>query len=106
MYISNTESSEFLMKKIYLHIGYPKTGTSAIQKMVSINDNNLIENGILYPNECRVLNRTLDLEKDSYVDHKLPLSIMKNELKPINNLIKEINGSDPLRRICQSHRLY
>lgn len=35
--------------KLYLHIGYPKTGTTAIQEFLSLNRGSLRQDGILYP---------------------------------------------------------
>ncbi len=39
------------MKTVYLHIGFHKTGTSALQEYLSEHRDYLFENGILYP-EC------------------------------------------------------
>ncbi len=37
------------MKKLYLHIGIEKTGTSAIQRFLAINSQELLKNDFLYP---------------------------------------------------------
>lgn len=37
-----------LKKKLFLHIGFHKTGTSALQEYLNENRNKLIENGVLY----------------------------------------------------------
>ena len=37
------------MKKVYLHIGAGKTGTSAIQSYLAMNEDNLLDNGYYYP---------------------------------------------------------
>lgn len=37
------------MKQLYLHIGYPKTGTTAIQEFMHLNRENLLKQKILYP---------------------------------------------------------
>lgn len=36
-------------KNLYLHVGWPKTGTSAIQAQIQAQHDDFIENGILYP---------------------------------------------------------
>lgn len=37
------------MRELFLHIGYPKTGTTAIQEFLNINRGKLRERGVLYP---------------------------------------------------------
>lgn len=37
------------MRQLYLHIGYPKTGTTAIQEFLFSNRERLLEHGVLYP---------------------------------------------------------
>ena len=41
------------MKRIFLHIGQPKTATTTIQNFLAINRHELIKNGWLYPNAGR-----------------------------------------------------
>ncbi|MBY5921251.1 hypothetical protein [Ferrimonas balearica] len=43
------EGISSLRKRIFIHFGPPKTGTSAIQKWMQNNRKNLLEQGILYP---------------------------------------------------------
>ena len=38
-----------LIKNVYIHVGPPKTGTSAVQKWLNSNQRFLKENGIYYP---------------------------------------------------------
>jgi len=40
------------VKELILHIGYPKTGTTSIQKFCFLNRPKLMEHGYLYPNSC------------------------------------------------------
>jgi len=40
-------------KQVYLHIGYNKTGSTAIQSSFFANANSLKKQGVLYPLECR-----------------------------------------------------
>jgi hypothetical protein len=40
------------MKKLFLHIGFNKTGSSSIQQNLSLNENHLMEQGIFYPNDA------------------------------------------------------
>jgi len=39
--------------KIFVHLGFPKTGTTSLQKWLDKNSANLEENGILYPKSLR-----------------------------------------------------
>jgi hypothetical protein len=41
------------MRKLYLHIGMPKTGSSAIQAFLLLNANELKKKGYYYPNDCK-----------------------------------------------------
>lgn len=45
------------MKKIYLHIGCGKTGSSALQLWLHQNIKNLLETGILYPSDIKKLDK-------------------------------------------------
>jgi len=42
------------MKKLFLHVGYPKTGTTGIQKFLEDNAEILARNGLLYPKAGRL----------------------------------------------------
>jgi hypothetical protein len=45
--------------RLYLHIGYPKTGTTAIQTFMAMNASRLAETGVLYPHTGRNYNAHL-----------------------------------------------
>ena len=60
------------MKRIYLHIGYPKTGTTAIQMFLRSNWESLIEQGIYYPVDPM-------LESKRYPGNLLPLVVSLND---------------------------
>lgn len=65
------------MTKLFLHIGLPKTGTTAIQRFFYLNQVKLQENGILYPRTGR------DISKDYGPNHQelVNLLIDKNQYK-------------------------
>jgi len=48
--------------KLTLHIGHGKTGTSALQSFLALNENLLLEYGICYPK-----NYTFDAAKKGYI---------------------------------------
>ncbi|WP_444908840.1 hypothetical protein [Microbulbifer sp. TRSA005] len=78
------------MRKIYLHIGTHKTGTSSIQKFMSDNYSNLIKYGFLYPKVARVSHGS---------HHNLQFQITndpryKTKLGGWVELLKEINESN------------
>ncbi|MCF8352536.1 MAG: hypothetical protein K9H15_15315, partial [Bacteroidales bacterium] len=50
--------------KVYIHVGFHKTGTTAIQHFLNMNYKNLIKQGILYPLEIRLM-----FEKARYAHH-------------------------------------
>jgi len=57
--------------KIFLHIGYNKTGTTAIQRVFYYNITALDKKGILYPTKC------MDKRKPKpYAHHTLAESIL------------------------------
>jgi hypothetical protein len=52
----NKEQDVELNKEIYIHVGPPKTGTSAVQKWLSSNPSFLKEHGIYYPSHSVDIN--------------------------------------------------
>ncbi|WP_298215404.1 hypothetical protein [Acidocella sp.] len=42
------------MKQLYLHIGYPKTGTTSLQRFFSLNEEKFLKNKIVYPRTGRI----------------------------------------------------
>jgi hypothetical protein len=70
------------MKAIFLHIGYNKTGTTAIQKTFFKNRKLLVENNLFYPSLCRG-------DRKSNGHHSLAESLLfycKKTLPPYVNL--------------------
>lgn len=61
------------MKKIFLHVGCHKTGTSSIQKGLCLNEDKLLKRGVLYPKSGRI-NFTHDAR---FGHHHLAWSILK-----------------------------
>lgn len=69
------------MKTIYLHIGYNKTGTTAIQSTFFDNIKELAEQGIFYPQECRG-------KRKSPAHHSLAESLLFQIGKPLPDFVK------------------
>jgi hypothetical protein len=74
--------NHFKIKKIYIHIGPHKTGTTSFQKFCFQNKDILKEQGIYYPNMLMESNET---EHSRLVD-----LIQKSQIKQIPSLVKEI----------------
>ena len=71
-------------KEIFLHIGFPKTGTSAIQKFLSTNKKTFENAGVLYPNSGLT----------EYAGHVgLARAAQMKALKPFEILMSEIESS-------------
>ncbi|MEA3444792.1 MAG: hypothetical protein U9R19_08730 [Bacteroidota bacterium] len=68
-------------KTIYLHIGYNKTGTTAIQSTFYNNSKLLTENGLLYPANCMG-------KRKSPAHHSLAESILFRINKPLPKFVK------------------
>ncbi len=69
------------LKTIYLHIGYNKTGTTAIQSSFYLNRKNLKEAGLLYPDLCRG-------KRKSPAHHSLAESLLYQIGKPLPKFVK------------------
>ena len=48
--------------KLFLHIGLHKTGTSSIQESLIQNKDNLVKEGILYPNHIKIFDNILNTD--------------------------------------------
>lgn len=70
------------MKKIILHIGYNKTGTTAIQKSFYYNRKRLNKSGIFYPIKCRGKRR-------SKAHHSLAECLLYHIGKPLPRFVKK-----------------
>lgn len=83
-------------KKIYLHIGFGKTGTTSIQKMLHAGRANLLKQDILYPNTGIL----------QYGHHNLAVLGQENMDRNIETLfktlIKEIEDTEAQRIILSS----
>jgi hypothetical protein len=82
------------MKKLYVHIGMAKTGTSAIQSFLHTNRDELIKQGVLYP---------LSGQFPDHSHHELAFAFSPDGYRDdpdrdleeiLNSLSKEIEGSD------------
>ncbi len=67
-------------KQIYLHIGYNKTGTSAVQNSFYRNRKSLKKNGVYYPVKCRGKRR-------SPAHHSLAESLLYHIGKPLPRFV-------------------
>ena len=81
------------MKKIYLHIGYHKTGTTAIQALLTYNETFLNKKKALYPVNCRIANNVKSGGPQIYAHHLLPKYILSDAQNELEDLIAEINKS-------------
>ena len=70
------------MEKIILHIGYNKTGTTAIQNSFFYNRKSLKKNGLFYPNKCRG-------KRKSPAHHALPESLLFQIGKPLPHFVNK-----------------
>ena len=83
-------------KEIFLHIGFPKTGTSAIQRFLSINKKTLESNSVLYP--CSGLTE--------YAGHVgIAKAARMKALKPFEILRREIDSS-PCQKVVISSEYF
>ena len=69
------------MKKLILHIGYNKTGTTAIQNSFYYNRKSLEKNGLFYPKKCRG-------KRKSPAHHALAESLLFHIGKPLPRFVK------------------
>lgn len=69
-------------KTIYLHIGYNKTGTSAIQNSFYYNRKSLIRDGLFYPVKCRG-------RRKSPAHHSLAESLLFHIGKPLPQFVNK-----------------
>jgi hypothetical protein len=69
------------LKKIILHIGYNKTGTTAIQSIFFYNRKSLMNDGLFYPVRCRG-------KRKSPAHHSLAESLIYQIGKPLPKFVK------------------
>ena len=65
-WISNKETRGVLKPDLYIHAGFHKTGTTAIQNFLNMNYKALLRQGILYPLQIRKI-----FGKEDYAHHRL-----------------------------------
>jgi hypothetical protein len=82
-----------LKKDIYIHVGPPKTGTSAVQKWLSSNQTILQKQGVLYPSHSVDANGVSSGNVNCIydIDDKKQLSLNKDRLM---NLISNFNAGE------------
>ena len=68
------------MKKVILHIGYNKTGTTAIQNSFYYNRKSLVRDGLLYPYKCSG-------RRKSPAHHSLAESLLYHIGKPLPHFV-------------------
>lgn len=82
-----------MTKTVYLHIGTHKTGTTAIQALLSSNEKILKKKGVLYPRSCRLTNNPDLTADEAYAHHRLPLAILDGDETCPGRLCREITSS-------------
>ncbi len=63
------------MPRLFLHIGYPKTGTTGLQRYLSLNAARLKQRGILYPQAGRVTYKETGAVSDAHYGATFALDI-------------------------------
>jgi hypothetical protein len=92
-------------RQLVLHIGYPKTGTTALQRFWELNEGFLRENGLLYPATGRIhaahygFSYRLGHHNDGALDHFPPLEAL------VGALGDEMDGAGVNRALLSSEYL-
>src|SRR5882724_4089086 len=83
-----------MRKQLYLHIGFPKTGTTSIQMWLTENATALAAHGVLYPATGR------GRQEHDYGHHQLPRGLVTKPLSELavmwpdmTNLREEVDNS-------------
>jgi len=82
-----------LNKQIYIHVGPPKTGTSAVQKWLSSNQSFLRNHGVFYPSHSVDANGVSSGNVISIYDIDEKKQICLNKVR-LTNLINAFNASE------------
>lgn len=90
------------MKKLYIHVGLHKTGTTGIQALLTVNTKQLAERGVLYPATGRIANTVEYTADPAYAHHNIPLVTMSGDNSLLHKLIKEIKDSDSHTAVISS----
>lgn len=95
------------MKKIYIHIGSPKTGSTAIQNFLSQNYNHLLSKGVLYPKSASRNTNALGYSLLDFDDRPLSDINKKVDYKELySNLKNEIEKSECENIIISSEEFF
>ncbi|NOU66229.1 hypothetical protein GC096_19500 [Paenibacillus sp. LMG 31461] len=89
------------MKKIYIHIGMPKTGSSAIQAFLALNYENLLKRHVHFPNPPSFSQAFQTSSGNADVLYEL---FINNELIEIERFIESLGHEDKV--ILSSERLF
>jgi len=82
-----------LKPDLYIHAGFHKTGTTAIQHFLDMNYENLLRQGILYPLQVRLM-----LEKATYAHHGIAWYFgFGGKMAPINDVRKKVISAKQIR---------
>jgi len=90
------------MKKLYIHVGLHKTGTTGIQALLTANTKQLAQRGVLYPDTGRIANTLEYTAVPAYAHHNIPLVTMGGDDSLLHKLIKEIKDSDSHTAVISS----
>ena len=93
------------MKTIYLHVGYHKTGTTAIQTLLSANRERLAGAGILYPRACERENNPAFCQGRSFAHHALPNLLLQERHREPRMLRAQIDRL-PCERVVISSEVF
>jgi len=81
------------MRTVILHVGYHKTGTTAIQALLTANSMLLREHGVLFPEACAVPNTPEYCSSLAMAHHRLPLAILEEDQAALDALACELATS-------------
>ena len=90
------------MKKLYIHVGLHKTGTTGIQALLTANTKQLAQRGVFYPDTGRIANTLEYTAVPAYAHHNIPLVTMGGDDSLLHKLIKEIKDSDSHTAVISS----
>ena len=98
-----------MTRQFIIHVGIHKTGTSAIQKTLHVNRNNLLEAGWLYPTSCQFADHShhklsfdlWNVKNDDRILDDLPtLKTLEDEIIKIDPALGVIVSSEILEKLA------